>query len=207
MRKRRLVLHFDVNNTVVMNDRAMRRNTLDTVARIVSQGAWGRKFQLNEEWKWELCHDQLSQERPEHFNLLANLPEIDQEFQVCNYEEFLRVKCAGEESSIEERQAALRMNFVKPGNPGSKFKSTFEKMLKQLTLPKAVRDNMGISGGESLASLGSETVQPPMDSQNVTLEPSKEGNDEDKLRMRKLFQDGYYSLIPSFFKTLIALKK
>jgi hypothetical protein len=66
---------------------------------------------------------------------------------------------------------------------------------------------MGISGGESLASLGSETVQPPMDSQNVTLEPSKEGNDEDKLRMRKLFQDGYYSLIPSFFKTLIALKK
>ena len=78
-----------------------------------------------------------------------------------------------------------------------------------MTLPKAVRDSLGISGGDSLASLGSEakqSVQQP-DSQNVTLEPSKEENQEEKLRLKKLFSEGFYGLIPSFFKTLIALKK
>jgi hypothetical protein len=35
--------------------------------------------------------------------------------------------------------------FAKPGNPGAKFKGPFEKMLKALTLPKTVREEMGIT--------------------------------------------------------------
>lgn len=36
-------------------------------------------------------------------------------------------------------------NFAKPGNPGAKFKNLYEKMIKTLTLPKAARDELGIS--------------------------------------------------------------
>ena len=130
-RKRRLVLYFDVNNTTVMNDRAQKRGTLETIVRIVTESAWGRAYQVQEgEWKWELAHDQLSQTVPENPNLLANLPEIETEFRICNYEDFIRIKCTNDQGSIDDKKANLRMNFVKPGNPGAKFKSAFEKMVK-----------------------------------------------------------------------------
>lgn len=36
------------------------------------------------------------------------------------------------------------INFTKPGNPGTKFKNHFEKMIKSLSLPKAAREELGI---------------------------------------------------------------
>jgi hypothetical protein len=36
------------------------------------------------------------------------------------------------------------LNFTKPGNPGTKFKSPFEKMLKALTIPKTVKEELNI---------------------------------------------------------------
>ena len=36
------------------------------------------------------------------------------------------------------------LNFTKPGNPGTKFKGPFEKMIKQLTLPKGVKEELNI---------------------------------------------------------------
>lgn len=36
------------------------------------------------------------------------------------------------------------LNFAKPGNPGAKFKGPFEKMMKNLTLTKAVKDELGL---------------------------------------------------------------
>jgi hypothetical protein len=37
------------------------------------------------------------------------------------------------------------LNFSKPGNPGLKFKGPFEKMMKALTIPKGVKEELGIS--------------------------------------------------------------
>ena len=37
------------------------------------------------------------------------------------------------------------MNFAKPGNPGAKFKNTYEKMLKSVSLPKAAKEELGIN--------------------------------------------------------------
>lgn len=36
-------------------------------------------------------------------------------------------------------------NFAKPGNPGSKFKAHYEKMMKNLMLPKAAKEELGIT--------------------------------------------------------------
>jgi len=40
--KRRWVLHFDVNNTILMKDIAKGLNTIDNVSRIVCKSAWGK---------------------------------------------------------------------------------------------------------------------------------------------------------------------
>lgn len=37
------------------------------------------------------------------------------------------------------------LNFAKPGNPGVKFKNLFEKMTKTLSLPKAAKEELGIT--------------------------------------------------------------
>jgi hypothetical protein len=37
------------------------------------------------------------------------------------------------------------MNFAKPGNPGVKFKNHFEKLIKALSLPKAAKEELGIT--------------------------------------------------------------
>lgn len=55
------MLHFDLNNTILMNDLAKGINTVDNVARIVCKSAWGRlssRKEANEKlWSWELAHD------------------------------------------------------------------------------------------------------------------------------------------------------
>lgn len=40
--KRRLVLHMDLNNTILMQDKTKGLNTVDNVTRIVCKSAWGR---------------------------------------------------------------------------------------------------------------------------------------------------------------------
>ena len=37
------------------------------------------------------------------------------------------------------------LNFTKPGFPGVKFKNHFEKMIKGLTLPKSVKEELRIT--------------------------------------------------------------
>jgi hypothetical protein len=43
--KRRWVLHFDVNNTILMKDGSKGLNTTDNVTRIVCKSAWGKVTQ------------------------------------------------------------------------------------------------------------------------------------------------------------------
>jgi hypothetical protein len=40
--KRRLALHFDINNTILMSDIAKGLRTDENLARIVCKSAWGR---------------------------------------------------------------------------------------------------------------------------------------------------------------------
>ena len=37
------------------------------------------------------------------------------------------------------------LTFAKPGNPGIKFKGPFEKMMKALSIPKTVKEDLGIT--------------------------------------------------------------
>lgn len=46
--------------------------------------------------------------------------------------------------SIRLARNTKLLNFARQGNPGAKFKSTFEKAIKALTISKTVKEELGI---------------------------------------------------------------
>jgi hypothetical protein len=40
--------------------------------------------------------------------------------------------------------------FARPGGPGAKFKTHFDKLYKCLSLPKGAKEELGINGEETL---------------------------------------------------------
>jgi len=66
VRNRRLVLHFDLNNTILMMDSAKGLGVVKNVQRVVTKSAWGVVIS-NESGEnvWQLVHDQLTFSAPE----------------------------------------------------------------------------------------------------------------------------------------------
>jgi len=62
--------------------------------------------------------------------MLANLPETDEKFSICNYEEFImtqhpkgKEETDVQKSEREEKCTDLRAKFAATGGPGSKFRN------------------------------------------------------------------------------------
>lgn len=72
-------------------------------------------------------------------------------------------------------------NFVKPGNPGERFKKVFDEMINKLTLP--------------------EEVIKRFDQEELL------GNKEQMFSYLNFLKNGKYYLVPSFFKLIEKLKK
>jgi len=218
--KPRLVLHFDLNNTILMNDVSKGLNTVDNVARIVAKSAWGRDTLTEDQQRnWELAHDQLTFCEPEQPNLLANLSEASADCKICSYKDFIDAhfpKCKAEASAEEkaerdELRKSMIAKFSQAGGLGSKFRNTHDKMLKQLALPKGAKEDLGIVGDN-----GMEPEQPEVNSQLHDTEEQSEDEDTkreneqkafDKKMLRELYSEGRYHMIPSFFRTMMYLKK
>lgn len=86
-----------------------------------------------------------------------------------------------------------------------------EKIIKCMTLPKAARDELGI---------GDDGLMPDLVKTPVTKQDQEEEEDEDPVQAAEnakrrftqkmqyaLYGQGKYFLIPSFFRTLMYLKK
>jgi hypothetical protein len=114
---------------------------------------WGKlvpkKVNGVEELQWTYVSDQLTEIRP----VLE-----DSQDEVMSFKEYLDrilpLKTAEEVPDAKERahlnaenelQRNTRLlNFSRPGNPGAKFKGPFEKMIKAITLPKGVKEELNI---------------------------------------------------------------
>lgn len=218
--KRRLVLHFDINNTVLMSNKDKNMSTADNVARIVCKSAWGRLTvpAKDQQYIWELVHDQLSYCKPETPNLLANLAATDAETKIVSYREYIDTAfqpLVGAESETdkaerEDVRSKMQSKFAQPGGAGSKFKNTQEKILKNLALPKGAKDELGIQGDNGMEPLTEqEEVQKQADEEEEDEDAKKERlrKQFEKEMHRELYSDGRYHLTPSFFRTLMYLKK
>jgi hypothetical protein len=112
-----------------------------------------------------------------------------------------------------EHRSKLQANFAKPGNPGAKFKNQSEKLIKCMNLPKAARDELGI-GEDGVMPGFSEQSSHHKEAHNDEEEEADQQNRleserrrKDQRMLRELYGEGKYYLIPSFFRTLMYLKK
>jgi hypothetical protein len=217
------VLHFDLNNTLLMCDPAKGLNTVDNVARIVAKSAWGRHVDRKKEQEgqaphtWELAHDQLNFEQPKECNLLANLPACEDESKVSTYMDFIDVVCPKLQEGSDEEQAErdaerkqMIAKFSQAGGLGSKFKNTYEKLLKNLALPKGAKEELGIVGDHGMEPEQEQTASAHQDPDHSEDEDTRRENERkafDKRMLRELYGEGRYHMIPSFFRTLMYLKK
>lgn len=116
----------------------------------------------------------------------------------------------------EEERAALMEKFARPGGPGIRFKTHFEKLLKCLSLPKGAREELGLAGDEPLIYNEEEEerlarARRDKLAEDEEIDEAKE-TEYERLRFERkmhaaLFGDGFYSFIPSFYRTLMFLKK
>ena len=130
------------------------------------KSAWGKLTQKevttgNEtktETVWSLVHDQLTQTKPENPSMLANIPDGENvEGDIVCYQDYIDLTLPVQQAedgsvdpAVEEARSKLMTQFARPGGAGAKFKNQFEKMLKQLTLPKGAREELGIGEDGSM---------------------------------------------------------
>ena len=176
---RKLILHFDLNGTILMQDSAAETPLEQMLCEILATHAWGTVLEKEETKVWKLGHDTLSLLCPaeglisyQQFTRLLHpiqTPETEPD----------EAKRAAMNKEIKLANKKLISEFCQHGKPGFKFKSLFDKMLKQLSLPKVVCEEFGF---------GQEDRKDPHP-------------------LHSLFANAKTYLIPGFFRTIMALKK
>lgn len=180
--------------------------------------AWGHVTVENDARKWTLAYDQFSHDPPEE-DLMTYNDFLDLEYAPREALEEGETQEQLEEHNqklIEERKEKV-INFAKSGNPGSKFKSQFEKLNRATYLPKNVREELGLNDNpepkkekkkvEKQETEGEGEGDDDQEQEEEEDEPEEEVEETDEQKLINLFEDQKYHLLPSFFKTLIYLKK
>lgn len=116
----------------------------------------------------------------------------------------------------EAQRATMTEKFARPGGPGVRFKTHLDKLYKCLTLTKGAKEELGIQGDEGLAyddeaEKAAARARVEKLAEDEELDPEKEAEYErqrfERMMNAELFGDGFYHLIPSFYRTLMYLKK
>ncbi|EIE23647.1 hypothetical protein COCSUDRAFT_66025 [Coccomyxa subellipsoidea C-169] len=160
--KARLILHFDINKTVLMSDKAQDASTDHMVNMLLSECAWGR---LEPGPKW-VPVGRLATDRP------SNDP------QLMTYRSYLdsfllpfRVGSSPESERYNSRAKHMRQShkrkFTEPREPGEMFRrarsprGVYEQLKAALALPCESREAAGSSDkGQYLFSEGARHILP-----------------------------------------------
>lgn len=101
----------------------------------------------------------------------------------------------------------MQAKFTQPGNAGAKFKNQYEKLVKSLSLPKGAKEELGIAGDEGMGPLTVDPAPKEEDSDNEEAIAARANKAYEKEMTHRIFNEGRYHIIPSFFRTLMYLKK
>ena len=221
---RRLVLHFNIDKTIVCRDPY---NGLDniplTIMDCVARMWWGRVTVEEDERKWNVAFDQFSHDPPEE-DMMNFSDFLDIQYPIRSKPEKGQTREQWEQETKlhKEARAEELLSFTRHGHPGSKFKSQAEKIIRATYLPKNVREDLGMSDEtETVKEKSKKNVEEPKeaegdegDDEGDEENDDENGNDDkqkaeetDEQKLIKLFENQKYHLLPSFFKTLIFLKK
>mmetsp|Transcript_21134 Transcript_21134/g.26017 ORF Transcript_21134/g.26017 Transcript_21134/m.26017 type:complete len:202 (-) Transcript_21134:998-1603(-) len=151
--------------------------------------------------------------------MLANIPEGENADNIVTYMDYIdaihprkKLEDGSFDPAVDETRMKLIDQFARPGGPGAKFKNQLEKMFKAMSLPKGAREELGI---------GEDGSMPPEDDEPEETKGENEEDDDvdpakvaEQARLRaerrmnaKLYDNGKYFLIPSFWRLLMYMKK
>lgn len=164
-----------------------------------------------------MVHDQLSWTKPE----LSQLKEQNQRdedgnaVELVSYLEYLNSAFPTNEGEQGQNEAIIYdrlLSFARPGGLGAKFKNTYEKMLKALQLPKGAKEELDFPPEIAEKILKGEPLWEEEEKVEAEEEEEEEEENSNKLSLEQkmkmtMFGEGRYHLTPSFFRTLIQLKK
>ncbi|CAL1139656.1 unnamed protein product [Cladocopium goreaui] len=120
-----LVLHFDVNKTVVMVDTIQGIPTSDVLNGILAECAWGRAKPNGHgppEKGWQLVEQMPSSVRP------TQQPEL------MSYLEYLEQSLPGKAKEMKKKREQVWKKFTEPGEPGELLRPHYENMAAQLQM-------------------------------------------------------------------------
>lgn len=185
------------------------------VCRIVAKSSWGKVTPAVESDpegipRWSLVHDQLSWSRP----TVVTSQEVESVDELVDYWSYLH-EVYPETGDNAEQNKKIRedrvQGFAEKGALGGKFRSTRERMLKALNLPKGAKEELNYAPSvvDKIMNglpLWDEAEEKNDDAGEDDSKATGRLTDEQK-NLLTMFGEGKYHLIPSFFRTLIFLKK
>ncbi|BDA47562.1 hypothetical protein COCOBI_10-4100 [Coccomyxa sp. Obi] len=128
--KARLILHFDINKTVLMSDKAQGANTDHMVNVLLSECAWGR---LEPGPKWvpvgRLATDRPSND-PQLMTYRSYLDSFLLPFRIGSDPEAQRYN-----SHAKHERQSYKRKFTEPGQPGEMFRGVYTQLREALALP------------------------------------------------------------------------
>ena len=113
-----LVLHFDVNKTVLVDDKIQGIDPSTSCVQILYWASWGHVIEGGRRWVW-------NGEAP---SLCCGDPEA------VVYGDFVRGR-----REFKRRRWAMKRDFIKPGQPGAPLRPYFEELMAALALPEAAK--------------------------------------------------------------------
>ena len=113
----RLVLHFDVNKTVLVDDAIQRIDAATSCAQILYWASWGRVTRGR--WVW-------NGEEPSLWS---------DDRQAVRYGDHVLAT-----PKLRRRRYALKRDFLEPGQPGRPLRPWFDRMMEALTLSEATQE-------------------------------------------------------------------
>ncbi|CAK9000178.1 unnamed protein product [Durusdinium trenchii] len=178
-RKRWLILHVALPRTIMTYDLAQRRNTEAELNDALSNLAWGSIDTEAGEWTLESPDPSLE---PPHSSLITYADYVARTYPADR---------TMEEQAREENlrlAAEKRERFTMPGEPGSKFRSMFDQMIKNLQ-----------HSNKALAKA--------FDIKKVFLKEEELPEDAAKSEAQNIMRFGRHQILPSFWNLLIQLTK
>lgn len=177
-RKRRLILHFEVTQVLVMDDLANGLTTDQVLNEMLSEMAWGVLDTDTGEWVIE-----------------SEQPTLDPpDKSMISYTQYIRQKFPADESvdmttqaENSELQTKAKHRFTAKGEPGQKFRGIYDQLVKNMTVPNGVKKGFNID--------------------KVRVNENDLPRDPNQDWAANLVRFGRFKIIPSFFKLLDSLNR
>ena len=138
--KPHLILNFDINKTLILNDKSKNLDVESGVKSCMVDYAWGIYDESSK--KWTLTENYLSHKKPKpelknYYYYMKKMNPLKTEEEIPDREERFKVN-----NVIKKHKDHLFMEFLDKGQPGEKLSNIYSDILKKLKVPENIMNEI-----------------------------------------------------------------